>query len=120
MAEEERLSLVPWDQLSSWKDYPLVICGSNAPSYIVSPPAADSKCTTRLIFDLSVPRNVDPSLCRHPQLTLLNMERLGSLMEDRQRENAIDIKQAEAMIQENVPRYLRSFQEKEGRVLACV
>jgi glutamyl-tRNA reductase len=119
MAERERLSLLSWDQLSSWKDYSLVICGSNAPHYIVSPSLAMAQCMTRLVFDLSVPRNVDPSLARHPQLTLLNIERLGSLIADRQREHAIEIKQAEGMIQEGVWRSLRAFQQKEERVFAC-
>ncbi len=117
MAEKENLSLLPWEKLSCWQDYPLVICGSNAPHYIVSSPR--DELDARLVFDLSVPRNVDPSLSRHRKLTLLNMEELSCLIETRQRKNSLEINQAEAIILNGVQRYLYSFRQKEKRVFAC-
>lgn len=117
LAENERLSLVSWENLSSWQNFPLVICGSNAPHYLVTNPIEEM--TTRLICDLSVPRNVDPALSRHPKLTLLNMEELSSLIEHRQRKNSLEINQAETMILESVQRYLHIFRQKEKRVFAC-
>jgi glutamyl-tRNA reductase len=117
MAEKEGLSLLSWEKLPSWQDYPVVICGSNAPHYIVSHPHAELEA--RLVFDLSVPRNVDPSLSRHPYLTLLNMEELSGLIEIRQKKNSLEINRAEAIIFEGVQRHLHSFRQKEKRVFAC-
>jgi glutamyl-tRNA reductase len=117
MAEKQKLSLLLWTSLSSWKDYPVVICGSNASSYIVSYP--DAKIQTRLVFDLSVPRNVDPVLSRHPTLTLLNMEELSGLIETRQTKNSLEMNRAEVVISKGVECYLHSFREKEKRVFAC-
>lgn len=117
MAEKERISLLHWDHLSSWQSYPLVICGSNAPYFIVSSPG--DELNARLLFDLSVPRNVDPSLAKHPKLTLLNMEELSGLIETRQSKNSLEITRAEAIISSGSQRYLQAFQQKEKRVIAC-
>ncbi len=117
MAEKEGLSLLSWDQLTSWKDYPLVISGSNAPHYIVS--SQTDAYSTQLIFDLSMPRNVDPSLSHHPKLTLLNMEQLSAITDARQRKNAIEIQNAKDMLEESVQRYVHSFHQKESRVFVC-
>lgn len=117
MAEKEGLSLLPWEKLSTWTDYPLVICGSNAPHYIVSHPR--DHLATRLIFDLSVPRNVDPLLARHPLLTLLNMEELSKLIDSCQRRSAIEIDRAEGILLEGVQRYVAFFRQKGVRGVIC-
>ncbi len=115
LASKEKLSLVPWDELMSWREYPLVICGTNASHHIVSHPNSEMKA--RLIFDLGVPRNVDPSLSHH--LTLLNMEELSGIIESRQRKNFIEINRAEAIISKGVQGFLQSFRHKEKRVFEC-
>ncbi len=117
IATKDRLSLLSWEELSRWQEFPLVICASNAPHYIVKNPLDGLK--TRLVFDLSVPRNVDPLIAAHPQVTLLNMEELGSLIETRQRKNALEIDKAQAMILDSVQGYLYAFRQKEKRVIAC-
>ena len=117
MAEKEGLSLLPWERLSSWQEYPIVVCGSNAPHFIVERP--QNEVRTELIFDLGIPRNVDPSLERHPQLVLLNMEQLTALIEKKQKINLLEINRAESLILEGVQRYCHSFREKEKRILVC-
>jgi glutamyl-tRNA reductase len=118
MAEKETLALLPWERLPSWQEYPLVICGSNAPHCIVGIPNGD--CVTRLIFDLSVPRNVDPNLSRHSHLVLLNMEELSALIERKQEKNLLEINRAETLILEGVQRYHQVFYQKEKRAFACI
>ena len=117
MAKRDHISLLAWDQLVKWQQYPLVICGSNAPHYLVERPG--DAVRTQLIFDLSVPRNVDPSLARHPMLTLINMEELSGMIEHRQTKNLSEIRRAEAIILEGVQRYLYAFRQKEKRVFLC-
>ncbi len=118
MAEKEQLTLLPWDQLSQWQEFPLVICGSNTPQYIIN--HAPETVHTRLIFDLSVPRTVDPQLSRHPHLTLLNIEELGRLIEHKQQKNLLEINRAEALLCQSVQRSVEIFRQKELRVQVCV
>ncbi len=118
MSEKEGLSLLPWERLSSWQDYPVVVCGSNASHFIVDKPQENLQ--TRLIFDLSIPRNVDPHLSKHPQLVLLNMEELTALIEKKQEKNVVEIHRAEGLILESVQRYHYAFRQKEKRAFACI
>lgn len=118
MAEKEELSLLPWERLSLWQEYPIVICGSNTPHAIVN--KTHDKLNTRLIFDLSIPRNVDPFLSRHPQLLLLNIEELTILIEEKQEKNVLEINRAETLALEGVQRYHHAFCQKERRLLECV
>ena len=113
MFEKDDLALLTWEKLSSWQTFPIVICGSNAPHCIVNSPVEG--LGTRLIFDLSVPRNVDPSLSRHPKLVLLNMEELTALIERKQEKNLLEIDRAEILILEGVQRYHHSFRQKEKK-----
>jgi glutamyl-tRNA reductase len=117
MAEKEGFSLLPWEGLPCWQEYPVVVCGSNASRFIVDKPRENPQ--TRLIFDLSIPRNVDPILSKHPQLVLLNMEELTALIEKKQEKNWVEIHRAETLILEGVQRYHFTFRQKEKRVFAC-
>lgn len=117
MANSQGIGLLPWEQLSDWQQFPLVICGTNTSRYIVEKP--EGIVHTRLIFDLGIPRNVDPSLNRHPMISLLNIEELGSFIEARQQKNAHEITRAEAIILEGVQRYTIAYGQKEKKVFAC-
>jgi glutamyl-tRNA reductase len=116
-AKNEGLCLLAWERIVDWQQYPVLICGSNAPHAIV---ASSQEVQTRLIFDLSIPRNVDPSLSRHPQLVLLNIEEITALIEKKQQKNLLEINRAQALILEAVQRYHTAFCQKEKRVFACV
>lgn len=115
MAKKDNIALLPWNELLSWQQFPLVICGSNAPYYLLTPP--QEKITTRLVIDLSVPRNVDPSL--EDYLPLFNMQTLTPLLQMRQQKNSDEIHYAITLIFNNTKRYMTLFQQKEKRVFAC-
>lgn len=119
MAEKEEMTLLSWENLSRWQEFPLVICGSNASQYIASIP--DSIFSTRLIFDLGVPRNVDPRLARHPQLTLFDMQKLSVLIEQEQEKNQYEISRAETIVLKGVQGYLEAYRSKQRQqVYLCV
>jgi glutamyl-tRNA reductase len=117
MAEKEGIKLVAWDQLLSWHEYSLVICGSNAPHYIVN--RTSGQMQTQLIFDLSVPRNVDPLLARDPRLQLFNMEELSGLIQMRQEMKAAEMERAHGMVSGDVQQFSIAFNEKVNRVIVC-
>lgn len=117
MAEKDHLTLLSWEQLPKWQEYPLVICGTNASGYVIETPAHALR--TRLIFDLSMPRKVNPALAGHPQIVLLNIQELSELIESEQKKNRLEIDRAEELIASSVQRYIHSYRQKEERAHLC-
>ncbi len=60
-ALDHGISLDDWSILSNWHQYDLIICATFHDRFLIT--AGKEKMETRLIFDLSVPRVVDPNLC---------------------------------------------------------
>ncbi len=114
MFKKEEITPLSWDNLSSWKDFPIVICGSNAPHCVVY--HGRESLSTRLIFDLSIPRNVDPAISRHPQPLLFNIQQLSAMIERQQRKNLLEINRAEDLIQQSVQLYYFNFLEKDKKL----
>ena len=110
MAKELTLEIKDWSQLPKWGNYDIVICGTNASSFLVRP--LEQEIKTRLLFDLGLPRNVDPKLARHPRIALFNIDELGEMMQQRQKTHGEDIQRSEALIQERVCYYMAAFHEK--------
>jgi glutamyl-tRNA reductase len=104
MAQEQELELLDWSQLALWGNYDVVISGTNASSFLIRSGLGTIK--TRLIFDLGVPRNVDPKLSRHPHISLFNIDELGQMMQKRQATHLEAIKESEGMILEKVDYYM--------------
>ena len=113
--EQAKISLLPWDKLSSWVEFPLVICGSNSPQHLITEVPKGS--AAELIIDLSIPRMVDPSVAH---VTLLNMEALIHLIEIRQQRNEEEMARAEMLLLTNIHKYVETFSTKEKRVHAWV
>jgi glutamyl-tRNA reductase len=110
LAFEQGIELFDWAQLKRWGEYDIVIAGTNASSYLVQP--QDQEVRTELVFDLGVPRNVDPRLGRHPRLALLNIDELGQMLEGRQSAHLAAIRQSTALIEEKVLAYVNAFQAR--------
>ncbi len=83
---------IPWSELCSWPDFPLVICGTCQNNYTLHPEEIlnHKAPLTRLICDLSMPRTVDPRLAQTPHILLMNLDDLGSML----------VKQQNSLIQE--------------------
>lgn len=111
-AMKHGVALLPWDEREAWIDYDLLICGTNASSFVVR--WEEYIPSTRLIFDLGVPRNVDPQLARHPQVVLRNMDELGTMLERRQRTEGANIRAIESALQDKVRIYVSLFHEKRA------
>jgi glutamyl-tRNA reductase len=83
--------------LNSWSDYDLIICASQSKKYLI-----EGEGRGGVVFDLSVPRNVDPSL---KGVKLMNIEQIHELLAsdtdfflEHQNRRA---REAELLIQEN-------------------
>ncbi|MBI3236430.1 MAG: glutamyl-tRNA reductase, partial [Chlamydiales bacterium] len=84
LLQKQGISFVDWSQMQRWKMHDIVICGTNHYEYILKAEEIEKEhLKTKLIFDLSMPRTVDPLLGQNAHLTLLNIEQLGKLLEDK-------------------------------------
>jgi glutamyl-tRNA reductase len=114
--EDSKVSLLSWDNLSSWIDFPLVICGSNSPQHLIT--EVPKRAASKFIIDLSVPRMVDPAVARCSAVTLLNMEELIHLIGIRQQRNEDEMSKAQGLLLVNIHKYVDAFSTKEKRVHA--
>lgn len=119
LVQNYNIKTVDWSQLSHWKDYEIVICGTNRPDYLLKPEHISSDSRTKIVFDLSLPRNVDPRLSRNPQITLMNIEELGQLIDKKRIIHLKEISASEELINSHVERYCALLHEKENRSVLC-
>lgn len=107
--------------VSNWQKHDLVICGTNQKGYLLHPSQINSSSiNTKMIFDLSVPRCVDPRLKRHPLIHLLNIEEVGHLIEKKQNSCATKTLLLEESIRSSAEKYLFLHAQKEKKRLINV
>ena len=107
--EFPKVSVENWDILEKWDNYDVVICGTYHKSHIIK----KSKCSFKetLLFDLSVPRNIDPKLGMHPNLKLYNIDQIGKLAQKKSGEKEITL--CENVVEKAVQRQMQLFKERK-------
>jgi len=94
--------------LEFWQDFDLIVCATKSDRYLIEG-AGDGH---QLIFDLSVPRNVDPALLK---ATLWNIEQLNKIVEQNRRLAEEGLERGELLVEESVYRFAKLFRAKEER-----
>jgi glutamyl-tRNA reductase len=91
LADECDAQYVPYEKLSVAADKADIIIVSSAADDYTIIPSFFSTNRKRLILDLSVPRNVDPSVSQVPGVDLLNVDEISAVLEEtiRMRENEV-------------------------------
>jgi len=118
IANKHGLQVLPWDQLNSWHTYDWIIFGTKASTCLVSSHALPPNLSTpKLIIDLSVPRNADPLLSRHPAITLLNIDQLNRGLQIRKNRLLASLSHAEDFVSQTISQQFKLFQEKERNPL---
>ncbi len=88
LLEKNQMRSLEWQEISSWKNYEVVICGTNQKEYLLDAKhiiSFSEEIRNRLIIDLSMPRSVDPYLSRHTKISLFNIEEIFQLVEQKQK-----------------------------------
>lgn len=118
---KHQTSFISWDHLREWHHYDWIIVGTKAPSYLINQEMANGNLVKKkLIIDLSVPRNVDPWLAKHPMITLLNIDQINRLLKIREKQLLSSVDQAEQLINDSIARQFSIFQEKaQQRLRYC-
>jgi glutamyl-tRNA reductase len=119
-ADEKEVKLIPWDALSTWTEWDTVICGTNHSDYLIREEALKESCTTRLILDLSLPRNADPQLNRHSQITLMNIEELGQILHKKHQEHMEQVAFAQKEIRHAVEKQFALYTNKQHKTLTSL
>ncbi len=118
-AQELQIDVCSWFSLDAWQKHDVVICGSNYPDYLIFPEQLDAGAKTRFIFDLSMPRTVDPRMQRHPRIHLLNIEELGHLIAATRNHHLQGMQQAEVFLQQCISKQVELFHIKENKSFLC-
>ena len=114
------ITLKEGSELSSWGEYDLIIAASKSTQYLVKPYEGTGPIKTRLIVDLSMPRGVDPLVEEMASLTLLNIQDIGELTEQKQRISHKERKEIGEMVEKSVESQIASYFKHKRRALSCV
>lgn len=117
MAVEEEIYFIAWEHIQRWVEYDLVILGTKSPYYLVRKNSQIFK-SPKLIIDLSVPRNVDPSMAYVKNITLFNVDQLNALIDQKRKQKAIEVARLETeVIAKAIDRQATIFRLKEQQRL---
>lgn len=84
VAAREDIFWLQWKELACWTDFDVTIFATKSPQFLAKPEHLKNSLSKKLLFDLSVPRNVDPRLSRH-LITLLNIDQLNQTLDRKRR-----------------------------------
>lgn len=105
---------IPWTQFHRWIDYDWIITGTKAQEPLIHagnlPKEIPGK---KILFDLSVPRNVDPNILPSPQITLHNIDQLNALLKNRREKMNDTLQTAEQLVANSSETCQFLFREKE-------
>lgn len=104
-----QVNLEDWSILGRWDHFDAVICGTTHSEHILHKEKRSFKET--LLFDLSVPRNIDPNLGAHPCLKLYNIDQIGKLAQKKRGEKEIVL--CETIIEKAVRRQIELFKKRK-------
>lgn len=114
LAAKHKIAFTPWEKVEHWQHYDWVILGTKAPDFLIHNRNIFSyNVGHKLIIDLSVPRNVDPTVARHPKITLLNIDQINRRLKIRRKSLSHAINQAEDLVQKTISKQMKIFHEKE-------
>jgi glutamyl-tRNA reductase len=115
------VAIADWNSLEEWQSHEIVISGSSNPHFLLFPGQIDQNHSlkTRLIFDLSMPRTVDPAFMHHPHIHLMNIEELSHLIADKRKLHLQDMGDAEKKLRAIVKWQLDCFHLKEKKRVLC-
>ena len=89
--------------LSRWQEYDIIVCASKAEGFLITGPSEARHC----LFDLSVPRNVDPEVGK--TATLYNIDQLTEW------KGVSRLDESESLLWENVVRLTQIYRAKIRR-----
>lgn len=115
LVEAKTLAVGDWDLLPTWTTYDVVISGTHAERYLIGAEKSD-EVRSRLLFDLSVPRSIDPLLAHNPHTMLWNIEQLGTMIEEKRSDMSSEKKLLCEEVRLDAERHMVSFARKAENI----
>lgn len=97
-ALREKLSFLPWQALSNWHAFDLIIFGTKSPHRLLEAEPHLLNRKERLLLDLSVPRTVDPEIDALPNCSLYNIDELNCAVDRKRQLKAREIARIETQV----------------------
>lgn len=114
IADRQGIDWMPWEQLSDWSCFDWIVCGTKAPQpVILGTHLSETVIGKKLLIDLSVPRNIMPSLGLHPQVSLYNIDQINVSLRHRHRAMTESVDLAEKLIDACSARQTALFQSRD-------
>lgn len=102
-------------ELNHWNNYDLISCATQANDFLIQGRGKKR----HLIFDLSVPRNVDPRV-EKGDVSLFNIEQIDQLIKQKKFMQKESLERLETDLFDNVVRLARLYRDKiEGNFRVC-
>jgi len=99
--------------LQSWREFDWISCASKSEEALIR----GSSPKRHLIFDLSVPRNVDPAVAKSPYISLWNIEQIHQRIDEQRILQADRLEHCETILWNQVVKLARIYRAKVTRVL---
>lgn len=113
LAKTYQLKTLEWSGMAHWTQFDWIIFGTKSPQHLItSKQIAEYPISHKLIIDLSVPRNVDPNIARHPKITLLNIDQINRMLTIRKQKMVHTLSNAEEYIAEATKQQTFLFTQK--------
>ncbi|MDE3045878.1 MAG: glutamyl-tRNA reductase [Verrucomicrobiota bacterium] len=95
-------------ELDRWADYDLIVAATSGDQYLLF----GSSTREHVLFDLSVPRTIDPSLAQEPNTTLYNIEQVNQWINRKRSTHMDQLPLCDEILRQNVLRLARAFRAK--------
>lgn len=118
------VEVIGFDQRRDWIHFPIVVVGTKSPDYLLKEQHLYmNEIKTRLIFDLGIPRLVEPQVGQEEGIELIDLESVASYIEEKRAISNLDVLRCEAQIASFTQLYEASFalrEENKARLLLSV
>lgn len=104
----EEPSVYPYEAIEMWRDFDWIICASGHDRYLLE---GESR-SRHAIFDLSVPRNVNPNIARGDGVVLYNIEEINAWIQKQNLQAAEQSKEWDALIRHDAVRLARIYRQR--------
>ncbi len=99
--------------MEAWHNFDWIICGTKSPEYLITKECLPQKFSAKLIIDLCVPRNVDPTV-QDLHIKLINVDQLmEGRLGVRYQQMTSAIRLAEEMIANAAKYQIQLFKQKQ-------
>lgn len=120
LVEKYGVRIAPWDEVERWSGYHFIIAGSNYPEYLIMPEEDLELSAPILMVDLSMPRNIDPAMMRHPLIHLFNVDDISNLINQSKHQHLQEMRHCLSKIENEVSKQIIIFRKKSDQSPLCV